>query len=216
MYKVALFDLDGTLTDPKAGITRSVRYALDKFDIPTESLDDLDKFIGPPLKQSFMKFYSLSEEQALLGIKYYREYFSDRGIYENELYEGIPDLLQQRLSRGMRLAVATSKPTVFAEKIIRYFGLDRYFEQVIGSNMDNTRTGKGEVIAYAMERMGCQREETLMAGDRKHDIIGARENGIDSIGLLYGYGSRAEITAAGPDYIAETVEDFSAVLAELG
>ena len=212
MYKTVLFDLDGTITDPKTGITRSVQYALKRFDIIIDDIDKLEKFIGPPLKQSFTDFYSFTEEQASEAVNYYREYFSSKGIFENHVYEGIPELLAELLENNLTLAVATSKPTVYAEKIIRHFGLDRYFKKIIGSKLDNTMTDKKEIIAYAMSELNSNASDTIMTGDRKHDIIGAKKNRIDSAGVLYGYGSYEEITGAGPDFIAEEVQDLSSIL----
>ena len=208
-YKYILFDLDGTLTDPKVGITKSVQYALAKYNIQVESLDDLEKFIGPPLKESFMEFYSFDEEKAVQAIEYYREYFRDKGIFENEVYEGIPNLLRELKSRGFIVAVATSKPTVFAEIIVEHFNLKEYFDIVAGSNLDGTRTSKSEVISYVIDELGIDNlEEVIMIGDRKHDVIGAQRNNIDSIGVLYGYGDIEEMESARPTYILDSVSEL--------
>ena len=212
MYKTVLFDLDGTITDPKEGITRSVRYALRKFSIDIENLDELEKFIGPPLKQSFMDFFSFSGEQSLRAIEYYREYFREKGIFENRVYEGIPEILSELKAGNVTLAIATSKPTVFAEQIIAHFQLSGYFEEIIGSNLDNSRSEKKDVIAHALSELKCEVSQTVMIGDRKHDIIGAKENRMDSVGVLYGYGSREEIRAAGPVFIAESVGELAPFL----
>ncbi|KOA20814.1 5'-nucleotidase [Clostridium homopropionicum DSM 5847] len=208
-YKYILFDLDGTLTDPKVGITKSVKYALNKNNIEVESLDDLIKFIGPPLKESFMEFYSFDEERANKAIEYYREYFKDKGIFENGVYEGIPELLKELKNNGFIIAIATSKPTVFAERIVEHFGLKEYFHIVVGSNLDGTRTSKGEVISCVLEQLNINNlEEFVMIGDRKHDIIGAQENSIDSIGVLYGYGDLEEFQEVSPTYIVDSVNDL--------
>jgi len=213
MMRTILFDLDGTLTDPKEGITRSVQYALSRFGIEVADLDRLEPFIGPPLKHSFMDLYSLSEEQALQGIEWYREYFRDRGIFENRVYEGIPEMLDELSTRGFSLAVATSKPTLFAGQILDHFGLSRFFRYVAGSNMDLSRSDKGEVIAHALEELACSEGNALMVGDREHDIIGAKKNGIPSVGVLYGYGGPEEIARADPTYTAPTVGGLSGLLA---
>jgi len=212
MINTVLFDLDGTLTDPKMGITRSVQYSLAKYGIHIENLDELEPFIGPPLKESFMKYFSFSESDALQAIDYYREYFSATGLYENEVYPGIPGLLETLQAKGLILAVATSKPTVFAEKILAHFKLDRYFAEIAGSNLDNTRTDKKEVIEYALSRLNRINTEAVMIGDRKHDIMGAQACGVQSIGVLYGYGDRSEIELAKPHDIAENVTDLDGVL----
>lgn len=210
---VILFDLDGTLTDPGVGITKSVDYALKSFGIHTEDLRELCKFIGPPLTESFMKFYGFNEAQAILAVEKYREYFADIGIFENELIDGIDDLLCHLSDAGRRLIVATSKPKVFADRILEHFNLMRYFDLVCGSELDGTRVVKGEVIRYALEKAGItDLNRVVMVGDRKHDIIGAKESLIDSIGVLFGYGSYDELSSAGATLIVETVEELENVL----
>ncbi|MBQ3841688.1 MAG: HAD family hydrolase [Ruminiclostridium sp.] len=209
MYKYLLFDLDGTLTDPGLGITNSVMYALRKFDINVDDRTSLYRFIGPPLKDSFGKFFGFSDEQCMLAIKYYREYFTERGIFENEVYDGIPELLSRLKGKGKTLAVATSKPEPFAVRILRHFGLSDSFDLVAGATLDETRTKKTDVIKYALESLGVSdKAEAVMIGDREHDIIGANENGLDSLGVLFGYGSREELEAAGAAYIAEKPMDI--------
>jgi phosphoglycolate phosphatase len=212
MYKTILFDLDGTLTDPKMGITKSVQYALKKHNIEIENLDQLEKFIGPPLVNSFMDFYGFTETQSIEAVLYYREYFTNGGIFENEIYAGIPELLSSLRSENYNLAVATSKPTVYAKQIADYFHLTQYFDCIVGSHLDNTRTNKNEVIEHVISELNCDYKNTIMIGDRKHDIIGARQNDIDSIGVLYGYGSYEEIRRENPEFIAENVADLSKIL----
>lgn len=209
MYQNILFDLDGTLTDPGIGITNSAMYALEKWNIKVAERSELYKFIGPPLRDSFMNFYGFSEEQAKEAIVYYREYFKDKGIFENEVYPGIVELLQQLKASGKKIVLATSKPEEFAIRILKHFDLFDYFDFVGGAYMDGVRNKKGEVIQYALESAGItDLSTTVMIGDREHDIIGAKENGLDSIGVLFGYGSRDELTEAGATYIAETVGDI--------
>lgn len=209
MYQNILFDLDGTLTDPGIGITNSAMYALEKWNIKVAERSELYKFIGPPLRDSFMNFYGFSEEQAKEAIVYYREYFKDKGIFENEVYPGIVELLQQLKASGKKIVLATSKPEEFAIRILKHFDLFDYFDFVGGAYMDGVRNKKGEVIQYALESAGItDLSTTVMIGDREHDIIGAKENGLDSIGVLFGYGSRKELTEAGATYIAETVGDI--------
>lgn len=209
MYKYLLFDLDGTLTDPGLGITNSVMYALRKFDIYVDDRTSLYRFIGPPLMDSFEEYYGFSREQCVLAVKYYREYFTERGMFENTVYDGIPELLTRLKEKGRTLAVATSKPEPFAVKILQHFGLYDCFELVAGATLDETRNKKADVISYALERFGVSdRAAAIMIGDREHDIIGAKENGLDSMGVLFGYGSCDELKRAGATFIAEKPVDI--------
>ncbi|TCM99469.1 phosphoglycolate phosphatase [Paenibacillus sp. BK033] len=214
-YSSILFDLDGTLTDPKLGITSAIRYSLSKFGIQIDNLDVLDPFIGPPLAGSFKEFYGFTDAMCTEAIKYYREYFAERGMYENKRYEGIKEVLAGLKEQGASLYVATSKPTFFAEKIISYFELSEYFEFIGGSNLDNTRVDKGEVIEHVLLSCGLSAEDAVMIGDRKHDIIGAKRHGLDSIGVGYGYGSEEELKLAEPTYLAGTVAELGQLLAGL-
>ena len=208
-----LFDLDGTLTDPKEGITKSVRHALKAYNIEVENLDTLCCFIGPPLKDSFIEYYGFSEEDAVNAIGVYREYFSDRGIFENEVYEGIEEMLKALTSSGKKLFVASSKPEVFVRKIMEHFGLDSYFTFMGGADLGETRVKKADVIRYVLAENGItDLEKVIMIGDRKHDILGAREVGVDSVGVLYGYGDWEELTGAQADFLAETVFDLQNLL----
>ncbi|HEX2947573.1 MAG TPA: HAD family hydrolase [Clostridia bacterium] len=210
---VILFDLDGTLTDPAIGITKSVAYALEAFGIHTDDLNKLCKFIGPPLRDSLMEYYGFSEEQALAGIEKYREYFAKTGIYENRLYPGIKDMLEKLKAKGMKVILATSKQKVFADIILEHFGIMQYFDLVCGCELDGTRGRKGEVIRYALETADVKEpDNAVMVGDRKHDVLGAKEAGIACVGVLFGYGGREELHEAGADTIVETVEELSEVL----
>lgn len=213
MYDTILFDLDGTLTDPGTGITNSVAYALKKYGIEVSARTELYKFIGPPLQDSFMDFYGFTEADAMAAVAYYREYYREKGIYENRLYDGMADLLESLCNAGRKLLVATSKPEEFSVQILEYFDIQKYFTYIAGSNMDGTRSKKEEVIAYALEAgKVSDKSAALMVGDRKFDILGAKKNGLDSAGVLFGYGSREELEAAGADYIAEQPADIYAVI----
>lgn len=212
-YKYILFDLDGTLTDPAVGITQSVAYALKKFGIEVDDISSLNHFIGPPLLDSFMEHYGFSEEKARTAIDYYRERFRVKGLYENVVYDGVENMLEAMKKSGREIILATSKPEPFAKEILRHFGLDKYFLFIAGSNFDGTRTAKAEVIEYALESVGVtDKSSAVMIGDRKHDIIGAQKTGLDSIGVLFGYGSREELEAAGATYIAVTVDDITELI----
>lgn len=211
--KYLLFDLDGTVTNPKVGITKSVAYALKHFGIIVDDLDQLCKFIGPPLKHSFQEFYGFGEKEADLAVEKYREYFGAEGLFENEVYQGMEDLLQYLVNRGKILLLATSKPAVYAKQILEHFGLAGYFSFVSGSELDGTRVRKSEVIEYALQQNNIiDKSLVVMIGDREHDIIGAKEAGVTSIGVLYGFGDREELEAAGADEIAETVGDVKKLL----
>lgn len=206
MYNHILFDLDGTLTNPYLGITNSIIYSLEKLNIEAPDNEALIPFIGPPLQESYEVFYHLKDEKNLEAVQLYREYFSDKGMYENEVYPGIPLLLQALKSMDKKLYVATSKPTHFAHPILEHFKLDHYFEVIVGSELDGTRTNKAEIIQYVIDTHQLNKDECLMIGDRKHDIIGAQKNHIDSVGVLYGYGDAEEIKNAQPTYTIATVD----------
>ena len=207
-----LFDLDGTLTDPGLGITNSVMHALRRMGIEPPAREALYKFIGPPLKWSFHEYYGLDEAQCEDAVVKYREHFADKGLFENELYPAVPGMLRRLRDAGLRLAVATSKPEPYSLRIIEHFGLKGYFEAVCGSTMEETRTEKWEVIQYAMDTLGVTPGETVMVGDREHDVLGAKKCGLPAIGVLYGYGSRAELSEAGAAAIAETPENVAELI----
>ena len=209
MYDTILFDLDGTLTDPGEGITNSVAYALKKYDIEVSDRSELYKFIGPPLKDSFMRYYSFSEGEAEQAIAYYREYFRDIGIFENRVYEGVEDMLKTLCDEEKTIVLATSKPEEFAIRILEHFGLSKYFTIMAGASMDSSRSKKGDVIAYAVSLCDNFNKDTaVMIGDREHDVIGAKENSLKSIGVLYGYGDENELKVAGADYIVSSPADI--------
>jgi len=207
MKKYILFDLDGTISDPKMGITKSVRYSLKSFGIEIDNTDELTPFIGPPLRDSYKKFYGFTDSEAETAVAKYREYFAETGIFENTLYNGIAEMLKALKTLDKTLVIATSKPTVYAVRILEHFNIGEYFKFVSGSELDGTRSKKDEVIAFAMKNCGItSADRAIMVGDREHDIIGAKKSGIDSVGVLYGYGDYAELSGAGATYIAESVE----------
>jgi len=207
--KYILFDLDGTITDSEIGITKSIQYSLSKFDIKVDDLELLIPFIGPPLKRSFIERYDFSEENAELAVNYFREYFKERGMFENLPYKGVESTLRTLKGMGYKLAIATSKPTIFSNQILGHFNLNDYFEHIVGSNLNNTRTNKNEIITECLNLFDdSDKEKYIMVGDKEYDIMGAKKVGIKSIGVLYGYGSKKELTEAGADYIANSHTDI--------
>jgi phosphoglycolate phosphatase len=213
MYNFILFDLDGTLTDPKIGITKSVQYALQKFDIEEPDLNNLTKFIGPPIFASFKNFYHFNDTDAWKAVGYYRERFAEKGLFENTLLDGIHDLIKTLFAQGKVLYVATSKPTVFSKKIIQFFNLTEYFADVVGPDLQDKEASKTRVIERILEANSQkEKKDFVMIGDREHDIIGAKNCGIDSIGVLFGYGSKEEIEHVHPTHIVSSVQDLQILL----
>ncbi len=235
MFQYILFDLDGTLTDPKVGITKSVQYALQALGIEEPDLDKLEPFIGPPLKDSFMEFYGFHHEQTEIAVEKYRERFVVTGIFENEIYAGIAQMLANLHCAGKKLAIASSKPTVLVERILEHFAIKAYFDVVVGSEMDGTRSRKEEVVEEALRRLVPQifvnssersaeessiqqinkkalRKSIAMVGDRKFDIEGAKAFGLTGIGVAFGYAQEGELEQAGADYIVETVAELERFL----
>lgn len=216
MKNYLLFDLDGTLTDPKVGICTCVQYALASFGIEEPDLDKLEPFIGPPLKDSFMKFYQMDEAQAEAAIEKYRERFSDTGIFENKLYAGIPEMIRALNSKGMFMAVASSKPTVYVQRILEHFQIARYFRVVVGSELDGTRSSKDEVVTEALRQLfgdkPVEKDKVYMIGDRCFDVEGAHAIGVEAVGVTYGYGSMEELKEAKADYIVRSVEELQKFL----
>jgi phosphoglycolate phosphatase len=212
-YETILFDLDGTLVDPRVGITRCVQLALARSGIEIADPDTLTPYIGPPLMESFARHHGLDADASVLAITYYRKRFAEIGWLENDVYPGIPELLHELHSRGRRVVVATSKPTVFAEQIVTHFGLAPWIDLVAGSNLDNTRVAKAEVIAHVLaERPEIDPLAAVMVGDREHDVIGARANGIAAIGVGYGYGSAAELRGSGVPTVVHSVAELAELL----
>jgi phosphoglycolate phosphatase len=212
-YDAILFDLDGTLTDTILGVTNSIKYALSKFGISEESEEMLVSFIGAPLFLAFQKHYSLSEDEARQAIAFYREYYSETGMYETTVYQGIPTLLEQLKNSRKRLIVATLKPTYFAEKVLEEYGLSGYFEFVFGPDLKSETLTKTEIISNALAKLPeIPKENIVMVGDRFHDIAGAKTNGIDSIAVSYGCGTMEELQQAGPTHMAASAEELQALL----
>ncbi len=200
-----IFDLDGTITNSEKGIINSVRYALNYFGIEKD-FETLRKFIGPPLESSFIKFANLSKDEAIVAVGKYREYYSPKGIFENELYEGIIEFLEFLKEREKKVILATSKPWIYAEIILEHFNIKKYFDFVGGSELNGVRTNKGEVIEYVIRKCQIDVKKAYMIGDRKHDIIGGRENKVETIGVLYGFGDKKELEEAGANHIVEDVK----------
>lgn len=209
MYGYLLFDLDGTVVDSGLGVTNSVAYALKKRGIEVEDRRSLYVFLGPPLVESFSKYYGFSHEESLECVKDYREYYNEKGIFENTVYEGIVDVMIKAREQGKKIILATSKPEEYAKIILEHFDLIKYFDLVAGATMDESRNNKAGVIAYALESFEiADKSSVVMIGDREHDVLGAAEHGIDTIGVLFGFGSREELEENGAKYIAETPKDI--------
>lgn len=211
-----LYDLDGTLTDPRVGITKSIEYALAHFGIDVENLNELTKFIGPPLRDTFREYYSFSDSDVKVAVDKFQEYFAEQGLYENIIYDGIAEMLRAQYEDGRKIVLATSKPQVFAHKVLEQFKIDKYFELIVGSELSGERSDKAEVIKYAVDTLVINPSDAIMIGDRKYDVIGSRAHGIDSIGVLYGYSSKGELREAGANYIVETVEELGEKIIDLG
>ncbi len=211
-YTHLFLDLDGTLSDSAPGIVRSAQYALEAFGIHVDNLDDLLCFVGPPLEESFQEFYHLTPSQADEAVKVYRRRYEKIGVFENALYPGIPQFLDKARQAGKVLMVATSKPQRMADLVLSHFGIaDRF--AFVGGREDSSRRTKEEVIRYVMKENGLTRtEDIVMIGDRKHDVLGAKAVGLDSVGVLYGYGSRDEFQAAGATYIVDTLKELEELL----
>ena len=215
MYNYILFDLDGTVSDTGEGIYNGVKYALEKYGITENNETTLNGFIGPPLVDSFMKYYSFSQEKALQAVEYYREFYKSKGIYQNTLYEGISNLIKTLKQQGKTVILATSKPQFFAEIILKQYDLLKYFDCVVGATFDDSLNYKSDVIRVALENSGVtDKSMAIMIGDRHYDIEGAKENNIDSIGVIYGYGDLEELKNADANYIAENTQDILNIINE--
>lgn len=219
MFQYCLFDLDGTLTNPKEGITKSVQYALKAFGVEEPDLTKLEPFIGPPLQDSFMRFYGFTKEQAGEAIAVYRERFAPVGIRENRIYPGIEEMLMCLSEKGMKLAVASSKPECFVHQILEYFGIKKYFDVIVGSELDGRRTAKEEVVEEALRQLAVtemsaeeKKKSCAMVGDRKFDIEGAIAHGLTGIGVRFGFAAQGELEKAGADFLADTVEELQEIL----
>ena len=211
MYQYLLFDLDGTLTNPKEGITKSVQYALHHFGIDVDDPDTLTSYIGPPLIPSFMEFHGLTQEQALEALQVYRQRFASVGLFENEVLEGVPEMLCALKQKGRFLAVASSKPEAYVIRILEHFDLLQYFDEVVGASMDEKRSAKKDVIEEALHRMGKAPGDrnVLMIGDRMHDIEGAGLCGLDSLGVYTGFAADGELEAAGATYVFHSIRSMA-------
>lgn len=217
METLILFDLDGTLTDSGPGIIRCVQYALKKMGQPVPKAEELSCFVGPPLLEQFMAYAGFSRKEAEQAVRYYRERYNCKGIFENALYPGIPGMLSRLGEAGFRLGVASSKPEVYVRQILEHFRVIQYLDPIAGSELDGRRTDKSEVIEEALKRAAYEnkREHVIMCGDRCYDAIGAAEHGLRFAGVSYGYGSAEELESAGAGQIADSVEELEKLLLEL-
>lgn len=212
-YQNILFDLDGTLTDPREGITRSIQFALGCLGIDEPDISRLEHFIGPPLLQQFMHSYGFDEARAWEAVNFYRERFSVTGLYENLVFDGVFELLDLLSDQGRNLYIATSKPWKFAHEIARHFDFARHFKVIYGSELDGTRTDKVELIRHLLDEEHLDPKRTLMIGDRKHDLQGGKRNGLDVAAVGYGFGSFEELSAEAPTYHFATMGELHAAFA---
>lgn len=211
--KIILFDLDGTITQSEEGILNSIIYTLKKYGKAVPEKQFLKQFIGPPLHESFMKLLQVNEAEGYRAVDVYREYYAEKGIFENEMYEGIAELLNQLVSSGKRVGLATSKPQKYAEQILAFFKIEHFFDSVTGAFMDGTRTNKKEIISHALSLYPENtKSDFVMIGDRRHDIIGANFHDIESIGVIYGYGSAEELSEAKATVLAQSVIELKGLL----
>lgn len=211
MYDTVLFDLDGTVTDPGIGITNSVIYALKRYGIEVSDRKELYKFIGPPLRESFEKYYGIRD--GMNPVTIYREYYAEKGIFECQVYEGIPELLSALKKQGIRIILATSKPEKYASDILRHFGIDRYFDFVCGATMDEKRCEKQDIIGFAIEKAGITDiSRAVMVGDREYDVLGAKYFGMDSIAVTYGYGTKDELDRSAPTFRAADAGEILGII----
>ena len=211
-YINILFDLDGTLTDPYLGISNAVKYSLKKFNIIDNDEKKLKLFIGPPLQKSFMEYYGFDKNKSKIAVEYYREYYFEYGLYENKIYDNIENILKIINGKNKNCILATSKVIDIADKILKYFKINNYFYDIVGSNLDGTLVEKEDIIKYIIEKNNLNKNETIMIGDRKYDIIGANRNNIHSIGVMYGYGSKEELEEVKPTYFCENVMDIIKII----
>lgn len=208
-YDIILFDLDGTVTDSAEGITRCVQYSAEAMGLPVPDLEELNIFVGPPLKEMFMEYFGLDAKKGEEAVKHYRKRYEEKGMYENSVYNGMLEVLKALKQAGKTVALATSKPEVFAKGILDHFGLTKYFDYIGGSTLNGERNTKAKVINYVLEGLGVEnKERAVMIGDRKYDILGAKEAGISSVGVLYGYGSFEELALSHPNHMCEKARDL--------
>jgi len=212
---ISLFDLDGTIINSQIGITKSVQYSLQSFGIIENNPDSLVHFVGPPLHKSFQKYYGFDEDKSRRAVEKYREYYRENGIFENELYDGIITLLEELQKNNIKVVLATSKPEIFARQILENMNINHYFENVFGSYLDLTRTDKAEIIRDVKSTYSQYNDDSfVMIGDKEHDIIGAKKNNIDSVGVLWGFGTQDELEQHNPRYIARIMSDLHEILIE--
>lgn len=211
-FKNVLFDVDGTIVASEEGVIKSIEYALNKLGIYNYQREVLIKFLGPPLSDSFMKYFNMTEDNAEKAVSFYRERYTDIGIYESTVYDGIPELLKSLKSNGVRLYTASSKPEKYVEKILKKTGLYDYFDFVAGASLDKSRKTKEEVLQYLIDKVNPDISETVLVGDRFYDIVGAHHFGLKCIAVLYGYGDLKEFLQYNADYIARTTADIEKLI----
>ena len=206
--KNILFDLDGTIINPKEGIFNSIKHSLVQLNLPIPSDKEMEKFIGPPLIDSYSKYFNLPQEEAIKAVNFYRDFYIKKGIHQNLLYNHVKEVLQYLSRKNYQLLIATSKPTPFAIEIINHYKLDSFFIDIIGAKLDNTRKDKTEIISFALKANNLDSNKSIMIGDTIYDIIGAKDNNLTSVGVTYGYGSKKELESINPDYIINDIKEL--------
>lgn len=215
-YRYILFDLDGTLIDSSQGVISAAKFALDKMGVPETQIVNLERIIGPPLKHSFKEFFNLSDEFAEKGVEYFREYYRDKSLFDCTVYEGVEELLTMLKNDGYTLAIATSKPKVFAKRILDHINLSQYFDVIEGSSLDEAHHDKADIISHVINQLNIYNpNQAIMIGDRLYDVKAANAIGMESIGVLYGFGSLEEFQDAGASYVVNSVKELGQFLYSL-
>ena len=207
MYDLIMFDLDGTLVNSEEGVTKTVQYALSACGIEENNQNNLRRFIGPPLVDAFMEYYGMSEDMALKALEKYRERYRKTGVYENEIFPDVKNVLEELKKNGKKVALATSKPHIFAREVLKSFDLTQYFDIIVGAEFDGTRNDKADVIKEVLNQAG-EYENPVMIGDRKHDAEGARKNGVDFIGVSFGFAPEREFEKCGVDKVIDRMSEL--------
>ena len=212
-YDVVFFDFDGTISESKEGITKSTQVALRSFGIEVTDLNTLEPFVGPPLEDSFKKYYRFDDAQTKKAVSVFRSYYIKHGIFEQKIYVGIDDLIKSLYKNIVTCAIATCKPTHLTKIALERYGIIDYLDPIVGSKLDGSRKSKRDVLSHAISKFdGVAKSKMLMVGDRSFDLMAANDLGIDCIGVLYGYGDYEELIASKPTYLVKSVAELTQIL----